>query len=221
MIQLVVAADVGALLPARASEAVEVSEVAKLLASDGMANDFFGRSVAVSGDTAVVGAFFDGDNGFASGSAYVFRSAGTAWVEEAKLTASDVAPSDQFGGSVAVSGDTAVVGAELHDDNGSASGSAYVFRDCAFVRGDCNVDGNSNIADPIFILNFLFATGPSPTCEDACDANDDGGFDVSDPVLLLGALFLGEPPPDAPWPFCGIDPAGGDALDCAQYPACP
>ena len=102
-------------------------EEAKLTASDGAADDEFGGSVAVAGDTAVVGAPFHADNGSTSGSAYVFRYDGTDWVEEAKLTASDGAADDQFGGLVAVSGDTLVVGAEGDDDNGSFSGSAYVF----------------------------------------------------------------------------------------------
>ena len=103
-------------------------EEAKLTASDAAAGDSFGVSVAVVGDLAVVGANLDDDNGNASGSAYVFRYDGTAWVEEAKLTASDAAAGDSFGVSVAVVGDLAVVGANLDDDNGNASGSAYVFR---------------------------------------------------------------------------------------------
>jgi hypothetical protein len=103
-------------------------ESQKLLASDVTARDNFGYSVAVSGDTAVVGAYGDGDNGSESGSAYVFRYDGSDWVEEAKLTASDGAAGDHFGFSVAVSGGTAVVGAGRDDDSGSSSGSAYVFR---------------------------------------------------------------------------------------------
>ena len=103
-------------------------EEAKLTASDGAADDYFGGSVAISGDTAVVGAVCDDDNGRNSGSAYVFRYDGSDWAEEAKLTASDGAAYDYFGCSVAVSGDTAVVGASDDDDNGLDSGSAYVFR---------------------------------------------------------------------------------------------
>ena len=92
--------------------------------------DQFGFSVSVSGDTAVVGArFHDCAAGFDCGSAYVYRFDGTSWVEEQKLTASDVAGDDQFGISVSVSGDTAVVGA-FRDDcaAGSDCGSAYVYR---------------------------------------------------------------------------------------------
>jgi hypothetical protein len=103
-------------------------EEQKLLASDGSAGrDFFGSSVAVSGDVAVIGANDDDDNGFGSGSAYVYRYDGTGWVEEQKLLASDGTFNDHFGGSVAVSRDVAVIGAFFDDDNGDDSGSAYVY----------------------------------------------------------------------------------------------
>ena len=103
------------------------SEQAKLTASDGAAADFFGRSVAVSGDTAVIGAERDNDAGTNSGSAYVFVRSGTTWSEQAKLTASGAAAGDLFGFSVAVSGDTAVVGAPLGDGAVINSGAAYAF----------------------------------------------------------------------------------------------
>ncbi len=112
-----VAASVGALLPAWASVAADVSEVAKLLASDGAAFDQFGNSVAVDGDTAVVGAPTHEGAGNVSGSAYVFRYDGTDWTEEARLTASDGGFNDQFGHAVALDGGTAVVGASWDDDD--------------------------------------------------------------------------------------------------------
>ncbi|MCC6904083.1 MAG: hypothetical protein IT377_34265 [Polyangiaceae bacterium] len=105
------------------------TEQAKLTASDGAASDLFGWSVSVFGDTVVVGAMEDdvGANGD-QGSAYVFVRSGTSWTQQAKLTSSDGAADDQFGCSVSVSGDTAVVGA-LFDDVGANAeqGSAYVF----------------------------------------------------------------------------------------------
>ena len=103
------------------------SQGAKLTPSDGASGDRFGWSVAVDGDTAVAGAYLDDDNGSDSGSAYVFTRESGVWSQSAKLTASDGAAGDRFGESVAVDGDTAVVGAYLDDDNGSDSGSAYVF----------------------------------------------------------------------------------------------
>ena len=108
--------------------AIADCELAKLLASDGTAAELFGYSVAISGDTAAIGAFHDNDNGDDSGSAYIFRFNGSSWVQEAKLLASDGADDDWFGYSVAISGDTAVVGAYGDDDNGNLSGSAYIFR---------------------------------------------------------------------------------------------
>ena len=101
------------------------NEIAKLLASDGAAGDRLGFAVAVSGDTAVVGAPHDSDNGGVSGSAYVFVRNGTSWDQQAKLLASDGVAGDVFGTSVAVSGDTVVVSAKGDDDNGNGSGSAY------------------------------------------------------------------------------------------------
>ena len=109
------------------AEATYAIKRAKLLASDGAADEWFGISVSVSGDVAVVGAYGDDDNGTDTGSAYVFRWNGTSWVQEAKLLASDGAEFDDFGRSVSVSGDVAVVGAPYADENGSDSGSAYIF----------------------------------------------------------------------------------------------
>ena len=88
-------------------------QVKKLTASDAEAGDDFGASVAVSGDTAVVGAAYEIRRGSAAGAAYVFeRDQGGAgnWGQVKKLTASDAEADDRFGASVAVSGDTAVVG---------------------------------------------------------------------------------------------------------------
>ena len=106
------------------------SQTVKLTADDGAAGDYFGVSVAVDGDTAVVGAYLDDDKGTNSGSAYVFVKPASGWADgtqTVKLTADDGATGDRFGVSVAVDGDTAVVGAYLDDDNGISSGSAYVF----------------------------------------------------------------------------------------------
>ena len=102
-------------------------QVAKLTASDAMESANFGNSVAIEGDTVVVGAYYDG--GDASGSAYVFRTTdgGATYGQVAKLTAADAAGNDLFGTSVAIAGGTVVSGANGDDDGGSGSGSAYVF----------------------------------------------------------------------------------------------
>jgi hypothetical protein len=110
-----------------------LNETAKLTASDGAEGDWFGTSVAISGDTVVVGAFDDdvGSNEH-QGSAYVFVEPAGGWGgslnETATLTASDGEAWDWFGESVAISGDTVVVGAEFDYIGGNVDqGSAYVF----------------------------------------------------------------------------------------------
>lgn len=103
------------------------SEQTKLTASDAAAGDLFGLSVALSADTALVGARWDDDDGFQSGSAYVFTRLGSIWSPQAKLTASDAAAGDNFGSSVALDGETSLIGAWHDSDGGSDSGSAYVF----------------------------------------------------------------------------------------------
>ena len=109
-------------------------EAAKLTASDGAQDDWFGWSVAIDGDTVVVGAFEDDDGAFNAGSAYVFTKPVSGWATAAssvKLTASDPAAGDWFGKSLAIDGDTVVVGAENDDDGGTNSGSAYLFSEPA------------------------------------------------------------------------------------------
>ena len=91
-------------------------QVAKLTASDATNSDYFGRSVAIDGDTVVVGAYYDDDGGSASGSAYVFRTSdgGATYGQVAKLTAADAAAYDEFGVSVAIDGDTIVTVSYTH-----------------------------------------------------------------------------------------------------------
>ena len=114
------------------------TEEAKLIASDGAADDRFSRSVSIrstpGNKVAIVGAFLDDDNIADSGSAYIYRfnPDTLAWIEEAKLIASDGEASDWFGYSVSISSEpgneVAIVGAWSVDDNGTDSGSAYIYR---------------------------------------------------------------------------------------------
>lgn len=99
----------------------------KLTAADGALDDYFGAFVSLDGDTALIGAYGDDDRGAMSGAAYLFTRAGTVWTQQQKLTASDGAASDFFGSSVTIQGDWAVVAANMDDDRGSTSGSAYLF----------------------------------------------------------------------------------------------
>jgi len=128
-----------------------IAQQAYLQASNAGFNDKFGYSVAVSGDIAVVGAIAESsdatgvngdqnnDNAFESGAAYVFVRNGATWTQEAYLKASNTETGDVFGWSVAISGDTIVVGAASEDSDANGvngnqsdnsaptSGAAYVF----------------------------------------------------------------------------------------------
>jgi len=109
------------------------TEEAKIIASDKLANDYFGVSVSFSGDgtRVVVGARFSDPGGTSdAGAAYVYSRSGTVWTQEAKIFASDKVASDNFGVSVSISNDGSrvVVGANLSDPGGtSGAGAAYVF----------------------------------------------------------------------------------------------
>jgi uncharacterized repeat protein (TIGR01451 family) len=104
------------------------SEQAELTPSDGVVGDAFGSSVAISGDSVVVGALLRSSG---QGAAYVFVEPPRGWsdmTETAKLTASDGVAGDRFGAGVAISGDTIAVGAPVHQVGGHAGqGQAYVF----------------------------------------------------------------------------------------------
>lgn len=105
------------------------TQQAVLLANDGAVADKFGYSVAISGDTIIVGSYNDDAPLSNGGSAYVFVRSGTTWSFQQKLTASDGTADDEFGNSVGIVGDTAVVGAHFADIPGTSSaGSVYVFR---------------------------------------------------------------------------------------------
>ena len=84
------------------------SQAAELTATGGVSNEYFGQSVAIDGDTCVMGAY--GTNS-STGSAYVFTKSSGSWSQVAELTATDGAASDSFGYSVALDGDTCLIGA--------------------------------------------------------------------------------------------------------------
>ncbi|MEQ8471446.1 MAG: FG-GAP repeat protein [Marinoscillum sp.] len=117
------------------------NEVEKLAASDAASNDTFGAAVAIDGDYAIVGAYAEDEDDSGSetkedaGSAYIFeRDVDGNWNEVQKIVASDRDNQDQFGSSVAVSGDYAIVGAHQEDewtdgsDTKGNAGSAYIFK---------------------------------------------------------------------------------------------
>ncbi|MCK9517380.1 MAG: FG-GAP repeat protein, partial [Ottowia sp.] len=157
------------------------TQQAKLIASDGAASDFFGRSVAISGDgnTAIVGVYQDDDKGSSSGSAYVFTRSGTTWIQQAKLIASDGAATDEFGQSVAISadGNTAIVGAKNDDDKGGNSGSAYVFTRSGITWTEqAKLLANDGAANDFFGFSVAISGDGLLAVVGAC-ADDDLGTD--------------------------------------------
>jgi len=154
------------------------TQEAKLLASDGSANDYFGYSVFVSEDYAVVGAYWDDTDGVInSGSAYVFKRSGTSWTQETKLLASDGSANDHFGNSVSISGNFAIIGAQSDDTSGGVdAGSVYIFRKAMpdlLCSGDLSwtnvkpgetVEGSfivKNVGDPGTQLDWKVTDWPS------------------------------------------------------------
>lgn len=105
------------------------TQQACLTAAGGAAGDFFGYSIALSGETALIGARSDnvGDNAN-QGSAYVFTRSGSTWTQQARLTADDGAAGDAFGYYCALAGETALVASPFDDVGANEDqGSAYVF----------------------------------------------------------------------------------------------
>ncbi len=165
------------------SDPANPTQLFKLLPGDGAEFDHFGYSSAISGTTATVGAQSDDDNGFNSGSAYVFDV--TTGQQSAKLLPSDGAESDMFGNFVAISGTIAIAGSHRDGDNGIDSGSAYLF-DASVATpcpGDLDGDGDVDQND----LGILLACY---SINDGGDCDGDGDTDLNDLGILLAMYGL-------------------------------
>ncbi len=106
-------------------DATTGTQLAKLLPSDGAPGDQFGYSIAIDRGIVAVGAWLDQDNGFDSGSVYLFDAA--TGTQLAKLLPDNGAPSSQFGSSVSIDQHRVAVGATGHNTNGNSTGAAYLF----------------------------------------------------------------------------------------------
>ena len=95
----------------------------KLQVLNGDDENGFGISVSINKNTGLVGVFLDDDNGLDSGSAYVFQRNGDSWTQQAKLLPLDGAEDDEFGISVSIDGDTALIGSQNFNDE-----SAFIFK---------------------------------------------------------------------------------------------
>ena len=88
--------------------------------------------------------------------------------------------------------------------------------DMSFLRGDCNDDGNVDLADGIYLLSFIFVDPNVPFCNEVCDTNGDGVSNIADFIYQVSYFFLGGQPPPPPFPTCGSTlPA-----TCPDYDGC-
>jgi hypothetical protein len=193
------------------------TQQAYLKASNAEASDGFGASVAVSGDTVVIGALGESssasgvngnqadNNASFSGAAYVFVRSGTTWTEQAYLKASNPDPNDTFGEAVAVSGDTVVVGAINEDSNATGingdqsndsaptSGAAYVF-----VRSGTtwtqqaylkasNTDPGDEFGNPVAISGDTLVIGAQ---RDASSTTGVNGNQADNSAAMAGAAYV-------------------------------
>ena len=151
---------------------------AKLTASDGVSGDQFGESVSIDGDTVVIGANRDDDDGNDSGSVYIFTrdtpgSLTSGWTQGVKLTADDASSPDDFGVHVTIEGDIIVIGARFKSVNGySLIGTAYVFtRDAVgnwtqtskFVASDATLSNSPTFGDTVAISGDTILVSASGT----------------------------------------------------------
>jgi hypothetical protein len=169
----------------------------------GTDGDLFGFSVGISGDTAIVGAYFEdgdatvvngasNDNSLNSGAAYIFQRNGGAWTQQAYLKASNRSNVDNFGFSVALSGDTAVVGSILEDDLVSNSGAAYVFfrnngvwSEQGFLKAS-NPGGDDRFGSSVAVSGDLVVVGAH---QEGGSARTIGGAD-NDLAANAGAAYV-------------------------------
>jgi hypothetical protein len=93
-------------------------------------------------------------------------------------------------------------------------------------RGDPDGTGRIDVADPVFLLSYLFRRGQAPSCLESADVDNNGRLEVTDPIRLFQYLFLGAEPPPKPGPPgspCGPEPDRWDAhlgLGCEEYSGC-
>jgi FG-GAP repeat len=194
-----------------------IAQQAYLKASNTDANDLFGNSVAVSGDTVVVGAIYESsdatgvngdqnnDNALNSGAAYVFVRNGTTWSQQAYLKASNTDANDLFGFSVAISGDTVVVGAGSEasnatgvngnqDDNSATdAGAAYVFvrngttwSQQAYLKAS-NSDAGDFFGSPVVVSGDTVVVGAGSEDSNATGVN---GNQTDNSATDAGAAYV-------------------------------
>ena len=81
--------------------------------------------------------------------------------------------------------------------------TVQVSNEATFVRGNCDATSRIDISDAVFLLNYLFLAGASPSCLEACNVNGDSDLNIADAMFGMNYLFLGGDAPPAPFPDCG------------------
>ena len=168
-----------------------IAQQAYLKASNSASNTRFGSAIAISGDTVVVGAYFEDSNATgvngdqsntstpSAGAAYVFVRAGGIWTQQAYLKASNTGSDDYFGSAVAISGNTVVVGAGTESS------------DATGINGDqSNNNASSSGAVYVFVRNGVTWSQQAYVKASNTDAGDRFGISIgiSDDTLVVGAL---------------------------------
>ncbi len=176
----------------------------------------------------IVGADRGDGNTIDEGKAYIFNGDSTSTsIASPDTTLFGENPLDAFGHSVSsafdINGDGTyeiLVGAYAYNNY---RGKVYLYgipgetaQNVNFVRGDANNDLNLNFMDLVFLANYLFQNGPSPTCMDSGDLNDDGAININDLNYMASFFFGGGPAPPLPFPNCGNDPTA-DQLNCLSH----
>lgn len=183
----------------------------QLLQSPDLRNDSFGASMAIAGDTLVVGAPLSDRFGSNSGAAFVYRRGFFGWVLVAALRANNAEAGDSFGGTVAIDGDTIVVGAPEEssaatgvngvspgpEDNARpASGAVYVFRRSgmawiqeAYVKAS-NTDANDRFGDTVAISGDTIAVGTGFEDSAATGVNGAAPGQGDNSMTSAGAVYV-------------------------------
>lgn len=160
----------------------DFSAETKLVGSDSAEGDWFGRRVAIDGETLVVGAPQNDPNGAVNaGAAYVFVRTGEGWEEQAKLVDADGETGDVFGSDVAISGDTIAVSSPGYDGVENNSGGAFIF-----VRDGASWSHQATLVGDDAWLNTAFA-GPVSISGDTIVVGDPGDDNLG---TQAGAVYV-------------------------------
>ncbi len=162
------------------------TEQQKLIPSDGAANKGFGRSVSMSGNAAIIGAFADT---LGRGSAYIFTGTGTTWTQQQKLIPSDGTTNGQFGTSVGISGNTAIVGAPNNTTDPTFQirpGEAYIFTGLSL--GNVTVSGRVTTPDGRGLRNASVSITDSNNVRRTATTSSFGFFSFED--VAVGGTYV-------------------------------